>query len=129
VIDDIEESWDYPSSQQFDYIHQRSMAGSIANWSALYKQALKNMKPGGWFEIQEFDVWFHSQNPGGLPQDSAIVQWQTLIDQASVQVGKKLNCGAELGAHLESAGFENMQSQVIKVSVAACSSPHPLFAP
>jgi len=117
VIDDIEESWDYPPSQRFDYIHARSMAGSIADWRALFRQALVHLKPGGWFEIQEFDGWFHSQNVGGLPPDSAILQWQGLLNQASTQVGKKLNCSSELGGYLEEVGFKNIQTQVIKLPI------------
>ena len=81
IIDDLEQEWAYPSSKKFDYIHQRSMSGSITDWTRLYQQALINLEPGGWLEIQEWEVWFSSQLPGGLPEDSAIAKWQSLIDE------------------------------------------------
>lgn len=115
VIDDLEEDWDYPENQTFDYIHQRSMSGSVSNWPRLYQQALQNLKPNGWIEIQEFDVWFYSQVPGGLPEDSYIMKWQKLIDQGSQGLGRRLNYASEFAKHLEDAGFVDVQSQVVKV--------------
>ncbi|OCK79493.1 methyltransferase [Lepidopterella palustris CBS 459.81] len=117
LVDDLEAEWAYPSHQHFDYIHQRSMAGSIKDWGALYSQAFENLVPGGWFEIQEFDVWFHSQHPDGLAEDSAVMRWQKLIDDASVQIGKRLNCAAELNTRLEKSEFEDVRCQVIKVPI------------
>lgn len=94
------------------------MAGSIGDWTALYRQALDNIVPGGWFEIQEFDVWFHSQKADESWEKSSILQWQTLIDTASVGIGKRLNCASQLKAHLENAGFTEVREEVVKVSPA-----------
>lgn len=99
------------------------MAGSITDWVALYEQALQHLSPGGWLEIQEFDVWFYSQTPGGLGEDSAIMQWQKLIDEASVLIGRRLNCSDVLGSKMEEAGFKNVRSQVIKVRIASSLAP------
>jgi hypothetical protein len=91
------------------------MSGSIGNWPRLYKQALDNLKPAGWIEIQEFDVWFHSQLPGGLPEDSVITKWQKLIDEGSQNMGRRLNNASHFQQHLEEAGFVDVQTQVVKV--------------
>ncbi|OCL06317.1 S-adenosyl-L-methionine-dependent methyltransferase [Glonium stellatum] len=117
LVDDLEADWIYPSSQRFDYIHQRSLAGSIGDWKRLYCQALAHLSSGGWLEIQEFDVWFYSQGSGGLAEDSAIMRWQKLIDEASVGMGKRLNCAAELKAPLEAAGFTDVTSQIVKAPI------------
>lgn len=82
----------------------------------MYEQALNSLEPGGWFEVQEFEVWFYSQNPGGLPDDSAISRWQKLIDQGSVALGRRLNYASRFGHHLEEAGFVDIRTQIIKVS-------------
>jgi Methyltransferase domain len=107
----------YSPSQPFSYIHQRSMAGSIPNWTQLYEQALQHLCPGGWIEAQEFDVWFYSQTPQGLGEDSAIMKWQKLIDEASIGIGSRLNCAGMLGTKMEEAGFVGVRSQVIKVGI------------
>ncbi|KAH8692975.1 S-adenosyl-L-methionine-dependent methyltransferase [Talaromyces proteolyticus] len=117
IIDDLEEDWDYSPSQRFDYIHQRSMAGSIGNWPRLYQQALQNLNPNGWIEIQEFDVWFYSQVSGGLPEDSSIMKWQKLIDQGSKKLGRPLNYASQFAKNLEDAGFEDVRTEVVKTPI------------
>jgi hypothetical protein len=92
------------------------MSGSIGDWTRMYRQALASLEPGGWIEIQEFEVWFYSQAPGGLPEDSAITRWQTLIDEASLAFGRRLNYASRFQAHLEEAGFVGIQTQRVKVS-------------
>src|SRR5450432_1365299 len=41
-IDDCENSWPYKLDQGFDFIHIRSMAGSITDWPKLFRQAYKH---------------------------------------------------------------------------------------
>lgn len=43
-VDDIEEDWTYEDNF-FDYIHMRSLSGSIVNWQALLKNAYKLINP------------------------------------------------------------------------------------
>lgn len=54
-VDDASSEWTYPSSS-FDYVHIRGLTGCIRDWPALYRQALKHLKPGAWFEHAEFSV-------------------------------------------------------------------------
>ena len=122
VIDDLEQDWVYPASRHFNYIHQRSMSGSIGDWTRLYKQALTHLQPGGWLEIQEFEVWFYSQMPEGLPKDSAITKWQNLIDEGSLRMGRRLNYARCFKSHLEEAGFGDIRTQAFKVRPAITNS-------
>jgi hypothetical protein len=39
-IDDMTEEWTYPPSH-FDFIHIRSLFGSIPDWPKVYEQAFK----------------------------------------------------------------------------------------
>ena len=118
IIDDLEKDWAYPASRKFHYIHQRSMSGSIGDWPKLYKQALTHLRPGGWLEIQEFEVRFYSQTHEGLPEDSAINKWQNLIDEASIKMGRRLNYASHFKNHLAEAGFVDVRTQVVKVRPA-----------
>ncbi|KAJ9607385.1 hypothetical protein H2200_008458 [Cladophialophora chaetospira] len=119
MVDDLEQERAYPPSRRFDYVHQRSMSGSIGDWSQMYSQALTSMEPGGWIEIQEFQVWFCSQRPGGLPEDSAIMRWQKLIDEGSPMLGRRLNYASRYKAHLEEAGFVGIQTQTVKSPIGS----------
>lgn len=94
------------------------MAGSIGNWTNLYQQAKDFLRPGGYLEIQEFEVWFYSQTDEGLPKDSAILKWQQLIKEASTQFGRPLNYASSFQPHLEEAGFVDLQTQTFKVSAS-----------
>ncbi|KAB8221222.1 S-adenosyl-L-methionine-dependent methyltransferase [Aspergillus novoparasiticus] len=62
VVDDVEAEWVYPESKKFDYIHKGNISGSISNWDRLFQQALHHVRPGGCIEMQEFRVWFYSQD-------------------------------------------------------------------
>jgi Methyltransferase domain len=90
------------------------MSGSIANWSALFAEALQCLKPGGWLEMQEFDVWFRSEE-GELPKDSKIAEWQQYLDEASLLFGKRLNVASEFREKMIGVGFEDVRDDIIKV--------------
>ncbi len=117
VIDDLEREWTYPQGQKFDYIHQRGLVGCIEDWLRLYLEAIKHLKRNGRIEIQEFEFRFCSQGPGGLAEDSYIMRWQNLIDQASTEMRKRLNCAVELETWLKRAGFVDVTSEVIIVRI------------
>jgi SAM-dependent methyltransferase len=52
-IDDAEEEWTY--HEPFDLIHFRGLSGSFRDWIAVYSQALKHLKAGGYIEVVEWD--------------------------------------------------------------------------
>lgn len=52
-FDDAEEEWTYHES--FDLIHFRGLSGSFRDWIAVYRQAFKHLKPGGYVEVVEWD--------------------------------------------------------------------------
>lgn len=54
-VDDAEQDWSYHG--KFDYIHIRSMGGSISDWPRLMQQAYDNLQPGGWIEVVDFEAW------------------------------------------------------------------------
>lgn len=53
VVDDALKTWTY--KERFDLIHMRDMFGAFTDsqWTGVYKQAYKNLMPGGWIEQVE----------------------------------------------------------------------------
>lgn len=114
VVDDCESEWPDDEHASYDLVHGRSMSGSIANWSTLFGEAFQSLKPGGWLEMQEFDVWFRSEE-GELPADSKIMEWQQYLDQASLMFGKRLNIANQFKEKMIGVGFEDVRDDIIKV--------------
>ncbi|QGI88814.1 hypothetical protein CEK26_000029 [Fusarium fujikuroi] len=94
-IEDCTQEWTYEPNS-FDYVHMRYMYGSISDWSALFKEAFRVCKPGGWVESYEASprmesddgtqkgmeeagfvdvkVWDFKAPIGGWPQDPRLKQ-------------------------------------------------------
>lgn len=117
-VDDAESTWQY--TQPFDLIHGRAMAGSIGNWDRLIQQAYDNLCPGGWIELQEFDVWIYSDD-GTLANAPFCCQWQQKIDEASTKFGKKMNIACCYKGQMEALGFVDVVDDIYKVSVSTWS--------
>lgn len=75
--------------------------------------------------MQEFDVWFQSEE-GQLPADSAIMEWQKYLDEASGMFGKKLNVAREMAGWMSEVGFEDVTEHVVKVRLSFCHTLFPL---
>ncbi|KAH7333389.1 methyltransferase [Rhexocercosporidium sp. MPI-PUGE-AT-0058] len=118
VVDDVEAPWAAEELSTYDYIHGRSMSGSISSWPNLFTQAFQALQPGGWLEMQEFAVWFQSEE-GDLPADSAIAQWQGYMDTASTLFGKKLNAAGGMAEAMRGVGFGGVVDDVLKVPIGA----------
>lgn len=43
-VDDINKPWTYPENH-FDYIHLRSMLGTVPNWKDFYTHVIRYVKP------------------------------------------------------------------------------------
>ncbi|KAL1973151.1 hypothetical protein VTN31DRAFT_6693 [Thermomyces dupontii] len=114
-IDDAEEEWSY--SYKFDYIHIRSMAGSIANWPKLMKQAYDFLKPGGWIELTDFETWAHTDD-NSLPETSAYHEFQVKLNEAAIQFGKEMNVAPKLRGFVKDAGFANVVEDARKVPLS-----------
>jgi hypothetical protein len=69
-IDDARDDWTYPP-EYFDFIHIRSLFGSIEDWPALYKRILKQVPPNilqkGLF-VMRINVCRHLKPGGYLEQ-------------------------------------------------------------
>src|SRR5262249_10349904 len=107
-IDDAEQPWTFEPNS-FDYIHMRTLTGSIQDWSKLFRQAYDALKPGGWIESYESEADFRSDE-AELAPDSPLRMWPELFIEAGRNIGREFqvlakdiqfNC-------MEAAGFKNI---------------------
>ena len=79
-IDDVRDTWTYPPDH-FDFIHARTMAGSILDWPAFLRQCYTHLKPGGRLEISEgrANLWYaHNSVPGDSYTYRWLMEWRRL---------------------------------------------------
>ncbi|GAM39040.1 hypothetical protein TCE0_034f10260 [Talaromyces pinophilus] len=118
-IDDAESDWSFvqlsssSDAQKFDYIHIRSMAGSIADWPRLLSRAYNNLAPGGWIELTEFETWA-STDDDSLPLNSAYHEYQVRLCEAAASFGKEMNIAPHIYNLVRNAGFANVREEVQK---------------
>ncbi|KAK1996046.1 S-adenosyl-L-methionine-dependent methyltransferase [Colletotrichum falcatum] len=100
-IDDIEDSWTY--TRPFDYIHSRMMNTSICKWEEYLRQSYKHLKPGGWLELQEFNLPL--SDDGTLTEDHALQRAMKLLGEAAAKTGRAFVDLDALKPMMEAAGF------------------------
>ncbi|KAH8697082.1 S-adenosyl-L-methionine-dependent methyltransferase [Talaromyces proteolyticus] len=110
-IDDAESEWEF--SEPFDYIHIRSMAGSIGDWPQLLQRASNHLAPGGWIELTEFETWA-STDDNSLPSDSAYHEFQVRLCEAAAVFGKEMNIAPHIHDLVRNAGFADAKEEVWK---------------
>ncbi|RKK27886.1 hypothetical protein BFJ66_g16440 [Fusarium oxysporum f. sp. cepae] len=69
-IDDCTQEWTF-QPDSLDYVHMRWLVGSIADWTALFQEAYKSLKPGGYIERYEPSSRIESDD-GTLFDESAL---------------------------------------------------------
>jgi len=111
-IDDIEGDWMF-SENSFDYIHDRMLIGSVSDWKTMFKKAYKHCKPGGYFEVQELDPRFRSDDDT-LPPDSTSKYWGDLICEAAGAYNRYTPKCREYKAWVEEAGFVDVTETIFK---------------
>jgi SAM-dependent methyltransferase len=114
-IDDCEAEWTY--KEKFDFIHIRNMGGAISDWPRLLEQALNHLRPGGWIEVGDFEVW-GSTDDNSLPEDSSYNIWQNNLKKAGEKTGRIMNIIPQMKDLVTQAGFEQVQEDTYKASHA-----------
>ncbi len=94
----------------------RYLVGCVVDWTALFAQAFKCCRPGGWVESHET-----SPTPccddDTLPADSAIAQWGPLFVEGGRLVGRSFTVEADgiQRQAMEAAGFVDIHERDIAV--------------
>ncbi|KAL2673993.1 hypothetical protein Neosp_012439 [[Neocosmospora] mangrovei] len=116
-IDDFTQEWTFAEGS-LDYVHTRWLIGCVTDWTALFKQAYKALKPGGWIESFEVNGFFESDD-GTLKDKSALAQWGMIFREGAKKLGSTASFsvvrdGLQKKA-LEEAGFVEIQEHPIKL--------------
>ena len=113
-VDDAESEWAF--HDPFDFIHGRALCGGIADWPKFYREALNNLKPGGWMEMQEHECWLNSDDDT-IDRATWCQEWIRNVDRASSSVGKRLNVAHLHRQWMIDAGFVDVREDVRKVPI------------
>ncbi|KAI9736300.1 MAG: hypothetical protein M1834_001186 [Cirrosporium novae-zelandiae] len=111
LVDDAEEQWMY--SQQFDYIHGRMMTSSFTEPIKVFKQAFSNLKPGGYFEMQDI-IYPIKCDDDSMKDGSAVLEWSKTILKASEKMGKSLDQALQYRDWMRETGFVDIQETIYK---------------
>ncbi|KAE9989705.1 hypothetical protein EG327_002386 [Venturia inaequalis] len=112
-----EDSW--------DLIHIQQGCGSVSSWPELYQKVYTHLKPGqGWIEQVEIDLQPRCDD-NTLPPNSYLVQWYSYLKDATSRFHKPIEYQHTTRQQLESAGFIDVQEQVIRAPLNSWpSDPH-----
>ncbi|PLB47667.1 S-adenosyl-L-methionine-dependent methyltransferase [Aspergillus steynii IBT 23096] len=111
-IDDAELDWNF--SHLFDLVHMQNLNGAFRDWPRLFCQAYDNLKPGGYFEVKEADV-YATCDDGTVPDDSSLRVIERECMGACVQLGQTLSAPENLKRWMEEAGFVDVQEHQFKL--------------
>lgn len=112
-LDDAQLPWTYPDNH-FDFIHLRLMMGSIKDWPALYKEAYRCLKPGGWIEHMDNDLHVVSDD-GSVGPDSAWNQWAPIFIKAGEKLGRTFATVGNNVGWMKEARLQNVQERRLKL--------------
>lgn len=125
-VDDATLPWTFQPNT-FDFIHVRSLIGSVSDWNALFKEAFQAAKPGGWVESFETTIDFKSDNNSVVP-GMALYDWGPLFYEAGQKMGKAIDIVAKrlvLDA-FKASGFTNITTKRIKLPVTGYAADEKL---
>lgn len=100
-------------------MHMRWLIGCVTDWTSLFQQAYKSLKPGGWIESFECNGFFESDD-GTVTEKSALAQWGIFFREGAKKMGSTASFTVVRDQvqrkSLEEAGFVNIQETGFKVS-------------
>jgi len=113
-IDNAEAEWTW-DDDTFDFIHIRTLTGSIKDWDRLYEQAFRCLKPGGWLEHHENSIKWACQN-NTITEDSALGQWHKVLWRAGELMGQTFKVVDDdiQKPGMERVGFVNLNVRDLK---------------
>jgi SAM-dependent methyltransferase len=119
-IDDFNQIWTREDSS-LDFVHLRWVVGTITDWTELFRQAYRVLKPGGW--IETFDCnGFPESDDGTLTEETALHTWGYLIREGAKALGSKASFSAvQEGLQvkgLTEANFTRITEHPMKIPVS-----------
>jgi len=100
-VDDAEDAWTY--TQSFDYIHGRALCTCFNSPLTVFRNAYAALKPGGYFEMQEFSL--KPTSIDGSIHGTALEAWMTKLVEGAAILGKDWLCTQHYTEWFKEAGF------------------------
>lgn len=124
--------WNF--SEPFDLIHMRNLKGTFAYWEDVYAEIYKNLAPGGWLEVADWEcvlpeminsTWEPGETSGAvsnrLPAEGyplpTIRKLYLSMMQSSFKSGRPLGTYYMHPTYLEDAGFKDVRTTYVNVPV------------
>ncbi|KAH7148980.1 S-adenosyl-L-methionine-dependent methyltransferase [Dactylonectria estremocensis] len=113
-MDDCTKDWTF-APESLDYVHIRFLSGCIADWTALFKQAYRCLKPGGIIETMEPSANMESDD-GSVEETSAMGQWGKIFIEGGQKIGRTFTVYQDntQNTALEEAGFVDLHVHTYK---------------
>ncbi|RSL75873.1 hypothetical protein CEP52_017821, partial [Fusarium oligoseptatum] len=116
-IEDCNLTWTF-EPDSFDYVHLRYLFGSITDWNALFSNAYRVCKPGGWVESYEPTVVAESDDDT-IPPGSAHSEWGKFFIEGAKKMGRSCTVVEDdvQRKSMEATGFVDLQYVDKKVPI------------
>ncbi|EOD44847.1 putative tam domain methyltransferase protein [Neofusicoccum parvum UCRNP2] len=116
LVDDVEAEW--AESKPYDFIHIRTLSGSITDWPRLFQQAYNNLSPGGWIEMQEFEVRYGCDDDSYPAKAPNVHNYMKLLRESSEKFGKRMDIARDQQQWIKDAGFINVKEDLYKAPLS-----------
>ncbi|RSL69594.1 hypothetical protein CEP53_002185 [Fusarium sp. AF-6] len=116
-IDDCTQEWTFKENS-VDFVHVRWLVGSIPDWTALFKQAYRCLKPGAYLESHEASARVLSDD-GSVQDDSALGQWGEIFIEGGRKIGRPFTVVEDdlQKKAMEAAGFVDIKVATFKCPI------------
>ncbi|EFX06072.1 hypothetical protein CMQ_4141 [Grosmannia clavigera kw1407] len=122
-IDDMTQQWTF-EEDSIDFVHGRWLTGCVPDYAALFKEAYRTLKPGGWIESIECNAYLETDDDS-MPEDSACAQWGYIFREGAKKMGSTVSFSVVRDKlqrkDLEAAGFINIQERPLKNPISEWS--------
>ncbi|KAI1816562.1 S-adenosyl-L-methionine-dependent methyltransferase [Poronia punctata] len=118
-IDDIEDTWVHDND--FDLIHMREAAAYMTQTPKVIESALAHLKPGGWFELQEFH-WVAEKDDGEIDPNNPINIFLDRLIEAAKKEGINVPIVPTIGDIMRRAGYVDVEKKTFRVPYGTWST-------
>ncbi|KAJ4405426.1 hypothetical protein N0V85_004680, partial [Neurospora sp. IMI 360204] len=116
-LEDCNQQWSWPDNT-FDFINLRSLMGVVDDWDALYRNAYRVAKPGGYVECYTTSSQFLSDD-GSIKEGGSLDQWGKVFREGGKKLGRTFSVYEEdlQRKCMEAAGFVDIEFKDISVPI------------